>query len=175
MATGLAITLPVSGISAQEQPELTAEDVIQNAEIAYGPPPQESKCEQSDEDIIVVCGQLEDQDQFRVKSSSALDPQSEEALDDGLPRAPDVSGPGIFKGPATVGKLCIPGLQKCPPPPAIVVDFSQLPEAPPGSDADRIGRGLAPIGNDTGTTADEAEQAVAMPITESDAEELPGN
>lgn len=151
LTIGLAILLPVSGTSAQEQPELTAEEVIQNAETAYGPPPPEPKCEQTDEDIIVVCGQLEDQDQFRVKSSSELDPESEEALDDGLPRAPDVAGPGIFKGPATVGKLCILGLQKCPPPPAIEVDFSQLPEAPPGSDADRIGRGLAPIGNDVGT------------------------
>ena len=59
----------------------------------------------------------------------------------------DVAGPGIFRGAPTVGGLCIPGLQKCPPPPAIVVDFAALPEAPPGSDADRIARGLAPRGS----------------------------
>lgn len=60
----------------------------------------------------------------------------------------DVAGPGIFRGAPTVGGLCIPGLQKCPPPPAIVVDFAALPEAPPGSDADRIARGLPPLGRD---------------------------
>lgn len=175
LAIGLASIVSSSEAWAQEPPGLTAEEVIENAEIAYGPPPPEPKCEQTDEDIIVVCGQLEDQDQFRVKSSSELDPESEEALDDGLPRAPDVTGPGIFKGPATVGKLCIPGLQKCPPPPAIEVDFSQLPEAPPGSDADRIGRGLAPIGNDTGVAVDETGPVVAQPTPESDAEEVPEN
>ena len=47
-----------------------------------------------------------------------------------------------------MGSLCIPGLQKCPPPPAIVVDFAALPDAPPGSDADRIARGLPPLGRD---------------------------
>ena len=57
----------------------------------------------------------------------------------------DVAGPGIFRGAPTIGGLCIPGLQKCPPPPAIVVDFAALPEAPPGSDADRIARGLLPL------------------------------
>ena len=60
----------------------------------------------------------------------------------------DVAGPGIFRGPATVGNLCIPGLQKCPPPPAIVVDFAALPQPPAGSDADRIARGLPPLGRD---------------------------
>ena len=60
----------------------------------------------------------------------------------------DVAGPGSFRGAPTVGSLCIPGLQKCPPPPAIVVDFAALPDAPPGSDADRIARGLPPLGRD---------------------------
>lgn len=62
----------------------------------------------------------------------------------------DACGPncGIFKGAPTVGSLCIPGLQKCPPPPALIIDVSALPQAPPGSDADRIARGLPPLGND---------------------------
>ena len=64
------------------------------------------------------------------------------------PDPTDVAGPGIFRGPATVGNLCIPGLQKCPPPPAIVVDFAALPQPPAGSDADRIARGLPPLGRD---------------------------
>lgn len=37
----------------------------------------------------------------------------------------------------------------CPPPAAILIDVEALPEAPPGSDADRIARGLAPLGRDS--------------------------
>ena len=54
----------------------------------------------------------------------------------------DVAGGGIFRGPATVGGLCL--LNKCPPPPAIFIDIEALPEPPVDSDADRIRRGLPP-------------------------------
>lgn len=123
---------------------MTAEQVAERAQKAYGPPPPEPACAPAKGDEIVVCARQQDNSLFRVKSSSELDPESEEALKGGLPRAPDVAGPGIFTGPATVGKLCIPGLQKCPPPPAIIIDFSALPEAPEGSDADRVGKGEIP-------------------------------
>jgi hypothetical protein len=36
----------------------------------------------------------------------------------------------------------------CPPPKALMIDLKAIPEAPPGSDADRVGRGLAPTGNE---------------------------
>lgn len=137
-------------VVAQGAPPRTAETVIREAKAAYGPPPPKPQCAPSVGDEIVVCAEEQEQSQFRVQSSSALDPESEEALNDGLPRAPDVAGPGIFHGPATGGSFCVPGLQKCPPPPALIIDVTALPEAPPGSDADRIGRGLAPRGNDTG-------------------------
>lgn len=61
---------------------------------------------------------------------------------------------GIFKGPATVSGICVPGIFNCPKPPALIVDVRALPQAPPGSDADRIARGLAPIGEDVATPAD---------------------
>ena len=35
-----------------------------------------------------------------------------------------------------------------PPPPALFIDVEALPQAPAGSDADRIARGLAPLGRD---------------------------
>lgn len=44
------------------------------------------------------------------------------------------------------------------PPPAYIVDFDELPEAPPGSDADRIARGLPPLGRDENLT-EEQEKA----------------
>ncbi|NMW32795.1 hypothetical protein HKD42_12055 [Altererythrobacter sp. RZ02] len=115
------------------------------AEEAYGPPAPEKECAPQQGDEIVVCAEEEqDQSQFRVKSSSELEPESEEALDDGTPRAPDVAGPGIFTGPPTIGGLCIPGLQKCPPPPALIIDVTALPQAPEGSDADKIAKGEMP-------------------------------
>lgn len=59
---------------------------------------------------------------------------------------PDVAGEGIFRGPATVGGLCV--IPPCPPEAAIMIDVEALPEAPEGSDADRIARGLPPLGQD---------------------------
>ena len=62
--------------------------------------------------------------------------------------APDTAGPGIFRGKATVSGLCF--VPPCPPPPAYIIDFDELPDTPVGSDADRLARGLAPRGNDYG-------------------------
>lgn len=66
----------------------------------------------------------------------------------------EVAGEGITGKHAAGGggtiRGCLPGLQKCPPPSALIVDVTALPQAPAGSDADRIARGLPPIGNDTG-------------------------
>jgi hypothetical protein len=129
---------------SQDQPAMTAEQVAQSAQNAYGPPPPEPACAPQVGDEIVVCAREQDNSLFRVRSSSELDPESKDAVADGLPRAPDVSGPGIFTGPATVGGLCIPGLQKCPPPPALMIDLAALPAAPEGSDADKVGKGEIP-------------------------------
>lgn len=147
------IGFQMSPTQAQDRSAPTAETVVEDARIAYGPPPPKPKCDPGDGDEIVVCAEEQEQSQFRVQSSSDLDPEGDEALNDGLPRAPNVGGPGIFHGEPTIGSLCVPGLQKCPPPPAIMVDFTKLPEAPPGSDADRIARGLTPTGNEAGNEA----------------------
>lgn len=135
--------------SAQVAP--SAEQAIGAANEAYGPAAPEPECTGGRDGEIVVCAKEQEQSQFRIRSDrQAEDDYARETMFANDPQAPDVAGPGIFNGKATIGGMCIPGLQKCPPPPAISVDFSALPEAPPGSDADRIARGLAPIGNDTG-------------------------
>ncbi|MBV7265759.1 hypothetical protein [Erythrobacter ani] len=41
------------------------------------------------------------------------------------------------------------------PPPALLIDVEALPEAPEGSDADRIARGLPPLGEDPEPTPEE--------------------
>ena len=53
----------------------------------------------------------------------------------GIPNHGFVAARGCFIGP-------------CPPPMPVLIDVGALPEAPPGSDADRAARGLAPRGND---------------------------
>lgn len=114
---------------------------------------------------IVVCRRRGDPARYGYDKESAEQRYARETMHKGDPQAPDVAGPGIFRGPATVGGLCLPGLQKCPPPPAYIVDFEALPEAPPGSDADRIARGLAPRGRDTAApvTAPSREDLLGLP------------
>lgn len=89
---------------------------------------------------IVVCGDRETNDRHRLAPrSEARKRFAEETMDRGLALAPD------FRPPP-----CVPSLLTwCPkfgaPPPAPVeIDLSALPEAPPGSDADRIARGVVP-------------------------------
>lgn len=121
----------------------TAEEALAAAKEEYGPPPPDppkrADCDDPVGNEIVVCAGLEEQSQFRVRSS--LD-QGDESHLEWAGDAPDVSGPGIFKGKATASG-CIKGVT-CPPPPAYIFDITALPEAPPGSDADKIARGEKP-------------------------------
>jgi len=134
---GLLAALPLAPLAAQRT-GVTAEEAMSNARDSYGPPPPVQNCakpkgEQSDSEIVVCAEQQKDYSQFRVKSTSELDPNSPEALKDGVPRAPDVAGDGIFKGKGISlgGKIN----------PAYMIDFKLLPDAPEGSDADLIGKG----------------------------------
>jgi hypothetical protein len=100
-------------------------------------PPLRARCEAPKGNDIVVCAQ--NQEQFRAQSSSDEDPGSDQALNDGRLTPPDVSGRGIFKGKPTMGGKCF--IPPCPPPPAYMIDLSTIPEAPVGSDADKIAKG----------------------------------
>lgn len=131
----------IGDAAAQDVPSRTAETVFESAASAYTPPPEEPECDApEDKNVIVICARRQEQSQFRSMSAADLDPTSKQALDDGLPRGPDIAGPGIFHGPGT-------GSFGGPPPPALIIDVTALPVAPPGSDADRIARGLAPRGD----------------------------
>lgn len=126
----------------------TADEVLSQARETYGPPPDTRPCtpEQDAAAIsgeIVVCARRPS-DEHRLRSADDAEARYAAAtMDAGDPRAPDLEPkyPG-----AVVGRGCFIG--PCPKPRAIVTDFSALPEAPPGSDADRIARGLAPTGDD---------------------------
>lgn len=120
---------------------MTAEEAIDTAKQAYGPPAKEkkSKCLPPEPGgPIVVCAELEEQSQFRVKSSMELDPST---VKDIVPRAPDLEP--HYPGPVVARGCFVP---PCPKPMPVMIDLKAIPEAPPGSDADRVARGLAPRG-----------------------------
>ncbi|QKG71010.1 hypothetical protein [Erythrobacter mangrovi] len=117
---------------------------------------------------IIVCRRRSDGSRYGYDKEGAQSRYARETMNEGDLRTPNVDGPGIFQGPATVGGLCGIGLNPCPPPPAYIIDFSTLPDAPPGSDADRISRGLPPLGREAATAAAEraarAEQLGLPPV-----------
>lgn len=136
-----------SPVAAQSAGPGSAQDVLaKEAAAPYGPPDTRTaiQCpEQKPGAEIVVCAELEEQSQFRVKSSGDLDPTGAGARD-GIPRAPDLEKK--YPGPVVARGCFIP---PCPPPMPPIIDLKAIPEAPPGSDADRVANGLAPTGRDS--------------------------
>lgn len=60
---------------------------------------------------------------------------------------------------------CVGGLGRVPPP-AVFIDVEALPQAPEGSDADRIARGLPPLGEDEELSKEEIKkrrEALGLP------------
>lgn len=129
----------------------TAETAVAKSQDVYGPPPPVEDCTEEQEAAIIsgeilVCRRIVDRSQYRYSSDDDAESRyARETMDKGDLRPPDVAGAGIFKGPATMSGLCF--VPPCPKPPAYIIDFAALPETPPGSDADRVGRGLAPLGD----------------------------
>lgn len=100
---------------------------------------------------IVVCAETNKDDANALTGTRAETQKryAQETMNKGKPAAPDMFGiPDNGKG-IGFGK---------PPPAAISVDFNALPKAPAGSDADRIARGLAPLGKEEELT-EEQERA----------------
>lgn len=95
---------------------------------------------------IVVCREIGESGEHYYSASreEAQRRYAEETAFDGTPRAPDVAGSGIFRGPASISGACF--IPPCPGEPPLLIDLEALPEAPEGSDADRIARGLPPLG-----------------------------
>ena len=125
---------------------------------AQGPPDpaKEEECRRQREAAeisgeIIVCGATPGDNQRLTTREDARDRYAARTAFRDAPATPDVAGAGIFRGPATLGGICVKGVFNCPKPPAVFVDVTALPKAPPGSDADRISRGLAPLGEDEST------------------------
>lgn len=115
---------------------------------------------------IVVCRRLENDNEHRFSGSHEawLKDYAERTQGFNTIPAPDVAGAGIFRGAPTFGGMCF--LPPCPTGPALIVDFEALPDAPAGSDADRIARGLPPLGQDEQPSEEELRkrrEALGLP------------
>jgi hypothetical protein len=142
LGLGLAAA-PMAPLAAQAggPAPVTVDEAIEKERQVYGPPAAKAKpaddcaaAQAASPDEIVVCARKPaDNSRYRVKSTAQLDSRSHQNLYDGLPRGPDVSGlPDCSSGCIRMGRT---------PPPIHLIDLSKIPEAPPGSDADRIAKG----------------------------------
>lgn len=90
---------------------------------------------------IIVCRRRRDNENRLYSKEEAERRYAEETAFKNDPKTPDFildcQDQGWPVGCIRMGSV---------PPPAYIVDFSELPDTPPGSDADRIGQGLAPRG-----------------------------
>lgn len=169
----LAAGLHAPVLSAQERipidlgPDAPAAEPPPVIDIRAEPPQPEAptaavvkECEDQREagDIsgeIVVCRQLEvDTSQHYSGSRAAwLRRYAERTQGANTIPPPDVAGPGIFRGPASIGGLCL--IPPCPKPPALIVDVEAIPPPPAGSDAERVAQGLPPLEEDMAPLSDE--------------------
>lgn len=163
LLASVLLVAPLAALQAQDRSgETTVVDILADAEDLYGPPPPYEDCTAEQEAAIlsgeiIVCRRKQDPREFQTMDrDSAQDRYARETMNKGNPQTPDVAGEGIFRGPATVSGLCV--IPPCPKEAAIFIDVEALPEAPPGSDADRIARGLPPLGNDNAVAPATAEE-----------------
>lgn len=126
VAASAKAVLPPDDDTAKNKPNL-AERLLTS--------PRESRCDDTGEGGITVCGKKVDPTRNRLPLPEGQD--SPRALNDGVPRAPDVMGNRIKGHSISLG--C--SLSACPPAMMPDIDFRLMPAAPDGSDADRIAKG----------------------------------
>ncbi len=152
LSLSAAVLLCGTAVSAQdaepdpasdEQETLTAEQVLEQSESVAGPPlPPECEADPLN-NTVIICAPREDA-KFRVQEG--FDWRTVGFKGD-TPRAPEAFG--IPNHGIVVARGCF--IPPCPPEQPIIIDLEAIPEAPPGSDADRVARGLAPRGYDGGS------------------------
>ncbi len=140
---GLALLLPAP-LAAQDSAGETI-DILVPAE-DYERPLEDCSAEQEAASIsgeIIVCRRRQDSGEFGYDKKRAERQFATKTMTKGNPTAPDLFG--IPNHGMVVARGCF--IPPCPPPPALIIDIKALPEAPPGSDADRLARGLSPTGD----------------------------
>ena len=115
---------------------------------------------------IVVCRKRSGDENRLYDKEAAERRHAERTMNHNDPQAPDLFG--IPNHGTVVARGCF--IPPCPPPPAYMIDFDELPDTPKGSDADRIARGLAPRG--LSANPDGSVTVAAEPGLQGNAEEL---
>ncbi len=108
---------------------------------------------------IVVCRRLGEsgENYYSGSREEARKRYARETAFKGDPQAPNTFGIPNHGNAIGFGSV---------PPPALIIDVGALPEAPEGSDADRIARGLPPLGQDENLSEDEIRkrrEALGLP------------
>lgn len=107
---------------------------------------------------IIVCRRKRDNENRLYPKDEAERRHAEETAFKNDPRTPDFildcHDQGWPVGCVRMGSV---------PPPAYIVDFSALPDTPPGSDAERIGQGLAPRGTTAAAPARPRQIELGLP------------
>ncbi len=108
---------------------------------------------------IIVCRRLGEsgENYFSGSASEARKRYARETAFKGSPSTPNVSGLSDNGKGISIGGV---------PPPALIIDVGALPDAPAGSDADRIARGLPPLGQDEDLSEEEVRkrrEALGLP------------
>ena len=128
-----SMLLALAAAAGDPLPAITAEQALANARaLTSAAKPKSAPCPESANGEIVVCAEHEDPaKQYVPSDTDSGDP------DDGVARAPDFAP--HFHGNIVDAKGCF--IPPCAGPPPLIIDLKAIPEAPPGSDADKIARG----------------------------------
>ncbi|WP_375289859.1 hypothetical protein [Qipengyuania sp.] len=174
------VVLPATGPLAAQALEAQSGTPPQRIDLTAAPPETEpvvdKACERRQEAAIIsgeiiVCAER--------KAAGPGDYDREKAQDRYAAKTQGQSTPDVFGIPnhgIVVARGCF--IPPCPKPPALMIDVTALPEAPPGSDADRIARGLAPLGAEEdakGPPPTPAEQRDSLGLPDPDALRTPGD
>ena len=179
MSGALVVLLAGSPVVAQQPLEAQRAEPPQRIDLLREPEDEDAPLEDcsAEQEAAMITGEIIVCRRKRSTAGTGFDKEDWErryarrTMNKGDPRAPDVHG--IQHGGVTVATGCF--IPPCPPPPAYFIDFDKLPDPPPGSDADRISRGLPPLGRDTGpVVAGAADEAISPSGSASPAEEPQG-
>ena len=127
------ILLPVVSAHAQDAPHGHVQDMMEEEHRLVHPGQHRLDCPAEDpfNKAIVVCAPDNSQ-RYRVP------PASDDPHDPAATRGGPLTPPDMYGGPPCT-QVCVRGGYA--PPPVYYIDLSKIPEAPPGSDADKIAKG----------------------------------
>jgi len=135
IALALMLTHSAAALAQSDPDQLDRRvaERLEAAKQAYGVPDPRLRCRPSSGDEIVVCVDRGEDQQVERGEPDPNTLEGRRALNGGIPRAPQFDR-GYCPNCQHFGWA---------PPPVYYVDVTSLPEAPEGSDADKIAKGEA--------------------------------